>query len=536
MGKRMIGLFSSMILLFSLLIIRLYVLTQSDYLLTAANNQSSYTIEIARTRGGIYDCKLNRLTDTKKGNIISVLPSDQSIAAVAKYVTGTARHTILEQMKDRLPFAARTEEKIYSQDIENFSVAERYSEKPIAPHIIGYLDGEDNGVSGIEKAYNEFLYNAGEKTTATYIVDAQRAPLEQEPPQISGTTQPPEKGVVLTIDKEIQTIAEEAAHSAPDMQEGAIVVMDVQTGELKAVVSVPEFNPLDIPAALEDSRSPLFNRAFAGYSVGSTFKLSVAAAALERGITTDFAVNCVGGIEVDKRIFYCHDRGGHQWVTMKEAVEQSCNPYFIKLGQATKAENIIYMAQAMGFGSGAIFAPGMESQSGYLPKVSEIQNRQDLANLSFGQGTLLATPVQIAQMVSSIANGGNAVLPSLVKGLTYTGNTIESQPEYALNRIMSKYTANTLKNFMISVVEEGSGTPGKPETGGAGGKTASAQTGKMDENGEEIVHAWFAGFFPAEEPKYATVVLVEGGEFGGKIASPIFKRIADQVNKLEEQG
>lgn len=89
---------------------------------------------------------------------------------------------------------------------------------------------------------------------------------------------------------------------------------------------------------------------------------------------------------------------------------------------------------------------------------------------------------------------------------------------------------------MISVVEEGSGTPGKPESGGAGGKTASAQTGKMDENGEEIVHAWFAGFFPAEEPKYATVVLVEGGEFGGKIASPIFKRIADQVNKLEEQG
>lgn len=533
MGNRLIALFSTVILLFSLLIIRLFTLTQSDYLVSVAQNQSSYKVEITRTRGGIYDCNLNRLTDLEKNNVISILPSAESIEAVAKYVDGPERHTILDQMQERLPFKAKVEDKIYSPNIENFNTWERYSKQTLAPHIIGYLNGEGKGVSGIEKAYEEFLYNAGESVSATYIVDAQRAPLESELPQISGSGKAPEKGVVLTIDKDIQQIAENAAISATDMKQGAVIIMDVNTGELKALVSVPQYNPLDVSAALNDKQSPLFNRAFGGYSVGSTFKLAVAAAALEQGVSTDFSTDCVGGVDVDGRIFYCHNRAGHRFVTMKEAIEQSCNPYFIKLGQATGAGNILYMAQAMGFGTSAALADGMESQSGYLPRVSEIKNHQDLANLSFGQGSLSATPIQIAQMVSSIANGGSAVIPSLVKGLTYDGNTVESQPQYAKNSIMKERTANTIKDFMVSVVEDGSGTGGKPESGGAGGKTASAQTGKLDEDGNEIVHAWFAGFFPAEKPEYAVVILVEGGEFGGKIASPIFKRIADQINLLD---
>lgn len=536
MGNRVIALFSTMIVLFSLLIIRLYAITQSDYLVTAAQNQSSYTLKIARTRGAIYDRNLAPITGQRKQNLIAVLPSADSISAVAQTVTGPQRSAVLSQMEGKVPFTALLEEgqgKVYSADVENFTVTQRYPEEPFAPHILGYLDGEGHGVMGVEKAYDSFLRAAGEQTKVTYTVDGRGLPLENSSPVVHGSTRDPRQGVVLTLDREIQRIASQAARQ---IEEGAVVVMDVQTGQLRACVSAPEFSPYEVPAALEDQRSPLFNRAFAAYSVGSTYKLAVAAAALEQGISTQFSHNCLGGIEVDGRMFYCHNRGGHRQITMRKAIEQSCNPYFVALGQETGAENILYMSQAMGFGTATTFAPGMASQAGNLPLPQEVQNRQALANLSFGQGSLLATPVQIGAMVSSIANGGMAVTPSLVMGATQDGQTLEALPQYAENRIMSSSTARTLREFMVSVVEEGSGTPGKPEWGGAGGKTASAQTGKLAENGEEIVHAWFAGFFPAEEPRYAVVVLVEGGEFGGQIASPIFREIADQINLLEGRG
>lgn len=533
MEKRMIILYSAFIFAFSVLMLRVYVLTQSTDLTAAAASQSTYTVDVTKTRGAIYDSSLHRFTDNQHQIISVVSPGPESMMAIASNVTGHQRKAILEQMTNYLPFLCRLgEKKIYSQGIENFTVTTRYGEDALAPHILGYLDGSGQAVSGIEAAYDDFLQEAGQEVKVRYTVNGKQIPLPDSVPEIIGSSQPPKEGVVLTLDKDIQQLAQTIGEET--IESGAVVVMEVETGKIRACVSVPGFSPNDVAKVLNDKSSPLFNRAFAGYSVGSTFKLAVAAAALEQGLPTSIQANCVGGITVNGRMFYCHNRGGHGEITMKEAIEQSCNPYFVELGQKTGAANIIYMAQAMGFGSETEFAPGVVSSAGYLPAVEEITNDMDLANLSFGQGTLLATPVQIASMVSTIANGGYSVVPSLVEGVTYDGETVESiQPQYVQNRIMSQQTANTLRQFMINVVEEGSGTGGKPETGGAGGKTASAQTGHYDEDGEEIVHAWFAGFFPAQEPKYTIVVLVEGGELGGKIASPIFKSIADGINRME---
>ena len=175
----------------------------------------------------------------------------------------------------------------------------------------------------------------------------------------------------------------------------------------------------------------------------------------------------------------------------------------------------------------------MVTNKGSLPNKSTLITKSDIANLGFGQGELTATPIQIAKVVSTISNDGYLVSPRLIKGISdKEGKYIETEEKYhSQARVISKKTAQTLKDMMISVVENGSGKNAKPNNGGAGGKTASAQTGRyIDER--EIVHAWFSGFFPTLSPKYVIVILVEDGESGSNIAAPIFKKITDNITSL----
>lgn len=183
--------------------------------------------------------------------------------------------------------------------------------------------------------------------------------------------------------------------------------------------------------ALKDERKPLINRALMPYCVGSSFKLAVAAAALEQGIPPSFSVDCVGGTTVAGRIFYCHNHAGHRQTNLRRAIEQSCNPYFIKLGQKAGAQALLGMAQALGFGQETVLAEGITARQGTLPSLEELSSPHELANFSFGQGKLTATPVQVAAMVSAVANGGLAVSPKLVLGSTTDGSTLEPQQQTA---------------------------------------------------------------------------------------------------------
>lgn len=529
MEKRLFFLYMSLLFFAMLLILRVYYLAFSEDLTKAATQQSAYTVEVCETRGGIFDRKGRRLTEQEYSIYASVSPSVEAMEAVAEQVEGSQRTALLEQLREGKPFLCNLgQQRIFSEGIHCFSVYSRYGSHPLAPHILGYLNQEGKGVSGIESLFEKDLAAAGETVTVRYGVDIQQRPLEAVEAQINGSSEPVQAGAVLTLDRDIQRIAQTVGEQMLD--KGAIVVMDVNSGAVLASVSMPSFSPTEVADSLENPDSPLFNRAFAAYNVGSTFKLVVAAAALEQGISTEQTVICQGGTLVNGRMMYCHHRAGHGETDMARALEQSCNPYFIELGQELGGDSILTMAQWMGFGSASQWA-GYSTATGNLP--SSCDSSLALANLSFGQGELLATPLQIAAMISTIANGGYGVEPTLLIGWTEDG-TVPVIEEQAKRQILSQKTARTLQQFMIQVVEKGSGTNAQPLYGGAGGKTASAQTGRMDGQGEEIVHAWFAGFYPAQTPRYAIVVLAEGMESGGSFAAPLFRRICDNLWRMEQ--
>lgn len=533
---RVVWLFCGMLAVCTVLMLRLYRLSMDSSLLQAAQSQGSYTLEVTTTRGRIYDRSLLPLTDTEQSRVLAVLPTPEAGQACAEQIEGPQRRTALDSIAQGSPFLIDVGSggTVYSSDVENFIVSSRLphdTSEQLAIHLIGYLDGEGKGVTGLEQAYEEPLSAAGQQVSVRCQVDALGQPMNSEGMQVTGDSTPPQEGVVLTLDRRMQRVVQRVGQQ---IEQGAIVVMDVQTGELAACASFPQYDPYNLEEALTDPDKPLLNRALMSYNVGSSFKLAVAAAALEEGISPAFSVNCVGGITVAGRIFYCHNRAGHQETDLRRAIEQSCNPYFVKLGQAAGGEQILGMAKALGFGRSTELAPGLTAAAGTLPTESDLQNLHELANFSFGQGKLTATPVQIAAMVSAVANGGMAVTPKLVLGTTADGQTVDYQQQPAAVRVFSEQTAAILREDMIGVVEEGSAPLAKPKEGGAGGKTASAQTGQYDEEGEEIVHAWFSGFFPAQQPKYAVVILIEGGEFGGQVASPLFQQIADTYGPVGE--
>ena len=253
---------------------------------------------------------------------------------------------------------------------------------------------------------------------------------------------------------------------------------------------------------------------------------------MESGIPPEKTFECTGSIEIDGRIFKCHWEAGHGEINMEKALEISCNPYFINLALEIGGEKILETAKNLGFGTPSDFGENFSSAGGNLPSKEKLSAKTVLSSFAFGQGELLATPVQLAVLSSAIANGGKAVVPKIVLGTYDKDGNFEETPKYSQNPVMSKKTAEILKSMMINVVEKGSGTNAKPKERGAGGKTASAQTGQFDENGNEIIHAWFIGFYPSEKPEYAVAVFAEGMDSGGDFAAPVFKNICDGIDLL----
>ena len=201
------------------------------------------------------------------------------------------------------------------------------------------------------------------------------------------------------------------------------------------------------------------------------------------------------------------------------------------------------MAQKLGFGSETKLGQHYSSAAGILPDTSILTRPAELANLSFGQGRLMVTPIQIAGMTSAIARGGEYIEPYVVMGLTDEHMNIISQP-YSPERHMaiSRTTARTLCSCMRTAVLDGTAKAGASDKISSAAKTGTAETGIIKNGkkinqawyagffGKKINQAWYAGFFPYENPKYACVVLVENGTSGGVAAGPIFKEIAERIS------
>lgn len=403
-------------------------------------------------------------------------------------------------------------------------IKERFSEEITAPHIIGYT-GENGGVSGIELAYNDILRKPRSAVTLKYSVDAGGSLLEGE-----GITMLWRSsyytGVRTSLDAGIQRAAEAAM---ADVKKGAAVVMDISTGELCAVVSKPEFDPAHPELSLDSDDSPFINRAFSAYSVGSCFKLVTAGAALEYGISEEYSYNCDGSIKIRTNEFDCHRFGGHGLLDMRKAMVESCNPYFISLGQDIPAARLHDFASALGFGKASYLADGISTQSGYLPDTKELLVPEEKANFAFGQGKLTATPLQVTMMTAAIANGGQMPTPILIHGKTDEVHELAAAAApTSFTRVMKSSTAQKLKSFMVSTLYK-ENSAAVPEFVTGGGKTSTAQTWTYNEYGTENVNCWFTGFFPANEPQYAVTVMIEEGVSGNLTCGPVFKEIADSV-------
>lgn len=531
MGKRALAIYATLILMFTGMLCRMYTLSMGETLASAAHTQSAFLLDVDRTRGLIYDCQLRPLVGTREHTVAAVQPSPEAFTALTEAIQEDGERFQLDTQATK-PYTVTLENtEIYSRGIEMFDVVDRYAPEQLAPHIIGYLSPDrQNGVAGIELAYDSLLKQYDGSLQLRYMMDATGRTMTTTVPEILQENYKNPGGVVLTIDARFQRAAQNAMRH---IEKGAAVVMDVNTGDIKASVSMPAYDPDNLAASLKDPNSPFVNRAFSQYSVGSTFKLVTAAAALEAGYGPYVPHPCLGYEDVDGHIFYCGWRNGHGEIALEKAMEVSCNPFFINMGLNVGGKRIASLARELGFTRAAEFADDISTQSGTLPSEAELNNPADVANMSFGQGRLTATPIQIAQMMSAVANGGYAVTPRLIEGFTDDGEAIyEYAPAYTPSRAFSKRTSDILRETMVNNVINGSGKLAKPNYGLAGGKTGSAQTGVFVQEGTEqteIVHAWFAGYYPAQEPQYAIVVLVEGGNSGSDIAAPIFREIANEI-------
>lgn len=527
MEKRVVGLFCGFIAMCVVIIGRIIVIGYDENYVDVAQGHSSYNMTLAETRGKIYDRNGNVLAGGAYEYKAVIIPSAYTSAKLFNYMSADEIEKMKSALKGTFPFAVTVPDgQCESDGITVYRVPQRYSDRGIATHLVGYC-GNNGGETGIEKAYDEWLSEASGKISVTCRINASGRSLDGARQEITDTTSNSNRGVMLTVDSHIQNIAETSA--ARYMDCGAVVVMDVNSGEIRAMVSLPNYDRNNIAAVLNDENSPLVNRAISAYNAGSVFKPVVAAAALEAGFNPYEEYECTGTVQIGDITMGCINHKAHNTVTLREAISHSCNTYFINASSETGSEKILSMAQDLGFGSSTELAPEYKTASGVLPSLQSLESPAALANFSFGQGKLTVTPIQVASMFAAIARGGEYVEPSVVKGLTDENLNIISTPKKAASHTaMSGDTARILGECLREAVLNGTAKAGASDKVTSAAKTGTAETGII-KNGKAINQAWYAGYFPYEDPKYVCVVLAEGGTSGGSSAGPIFKEIAERI-------
>lgn len=526
MQKRIIGTAVMFAILFSVLYMRIYAIMSDEKYLEAGKNQSLWKLEAGRVDANIYDRNFLKLVNNNLCTYAAVNPTPEAIAEILPYVTD--KEEFYSQLVYGTPFICKVNSEAHqTDDITLFEIPQRYSENQLAEHITGYVrDGV--GVTGIESAYNEFLRENSYLYAVTYGIDGQGGVLEGIEKKITDNGEN-KAGVVLTIDKNIQAICELMEKK---ICKGAIVVMEVQTGDILGMASFPSYSADKLSEALENENSPLINRCLYSYNVGSIFKLVTSLASFEQGINEEFSYTCTGRTSAGGQVFMCHNHSGHGKLDMTQAMKESCNTYFIELSKKINTMTFHDVAERLGFGRASSLASGINSSGGNLPMAEELELPAEKANFSFGQGKLLATPLQVCSFTAAIANEGKLYNPRLVAGITKDGESIIREEKQKFTQVFSRDTAFRLQDLMIAAVNDNENSNARPSNVRAAGKTSTAQTGIYDEKGEEICHGWITGYFPLSQPKFAVTVLCEGGGYGNECAAPVFKEIACRITGI----
>jgi penicillin-binding protein 2 len=442
-----------------------------------------------------------------------------------------------------------------------------YPNGNLAGHVIGYTgkkgrtaDGfienheslwpETEGREGLEQTFNDMLTGQHGEYVLTFDKDGRKTSEKIATPPVPGYN------VVTTLDLHLQEMAEKALEAKA--KRGAIVIIDPNTGDILALASWPTFNPNSFVPSIstqkfqelqDDPNIPLLPRAYrSAYPPGSTFKVAVGLAALESGaVTPNDLYRCVPAIEVGNVTFHNWKKTDRGDLNFIQALTESCDTWFYQVGIKTGADPIIDWAQRLGFGA-KCGIPLRGEVEGRVPNdqyMKATHGRKllngDIANLSIGQGDLLATPLQMAQAMAIIANGGTFYQTRLVQQV----QTVDNQIATAFT-VREKKTLNAsplamaqLHTGLVEAVNGGAGTAHQAslESVEVAGKTGTAQWGPKN---KERTAAWFAGFVPADHPRYAFAALYEsevGSDVhGGTVAAPMIGKILRDIYKEPEKG
>jgi penicillin-binding protein 2 len=571
---------------FGLLFFRLWMLqvVQGAHYGYLAENNRIRLIRIPSTRGTIYDRKGNVLVSSRPSFDLSFVPEDSpnldaTISELARQLgmeknqiesqiteaEGTLSYIGIRLMRDlsweRL---ARIEARQLDLPGVNLFVFPRrsYPYGAFGAHLIGYIGeinkgelsrlkkddyrmGDEVGRSGIEKVWEAFL--RGQKGGQQVEVDAlgRRLRVLHEVEEVPGYN------LLLTLDRDLQKKATEVMEG----KEGSIVAIDVRDGSILAMVSSPSFDPNHFANGIspeewtrltEDKLHPLNNRTLQGqYPPGSTFKIIMAAAALEEGVIspgTRFYDS--GGLPFGNRVFRCWKKGGHGWMDLHQAIVQSCDVYFYQVGLKLGVDRIAHYARAFGLGKKTGIALEHEKE-GLVPDSQWKQKRLgqpwfpgETPSLAIGQGYLLATPLQMAMTMSAVANGGTIYRPWYLKSIeTHDGVPLQEYQRENLGHLpLRRSTLEILHKALGDAVGSGAGTGGRARIDGiqVAGKTGTAQVIQGQGHSYETRdHAWFIAFAPADKPEIAVAALIEHGGHGGAAAAPRVREILQEYFHLQ---
>ncbi len=564
---------------FSALAIGFWVLqvVQNDKYEEMAANNHQRTLALRAPRGVVFDRNGEVLVANRQSYSISIVREhtkdmNRTIALLAELIgmdEGQVREIVDRHRREPsyrpivvvadatyAQMAAVKARRFELPDVEVAQVPTRRYEADLAAHVFGYVtevseaqvaqdeslkSGDIVGQQGIERVYNSLLMGKdGAKRVTVNSVGREIDVLEKIPPAEGHR-------VKLTLDADVQRAMEDGFKAFGFR--GAAVALDPASGEVLAFTSLPAYDPNAFAAGIDratwaslnsDPYRPLIDRALTGiYSPGSTFKMTVAAAALEEGIITpDHTVYCGGSGVFYGRSFKCWKAGGHGRVDLRHAIEQSCNVYFYTIGNQVGIDRIHKWANLFGIGvKSGIDLPG--ERAGIMPSTEWKRQRTgerwypgETISVSIGQGQVSVTPMSMAVMMATLANGGTRVTPHLLKAIDDgTGWKPAPVPPPQSKVTMKPENLQAIRDGLWLVVNgAGTGARARIEGYDVAGKTGTAQVisnqgrsaaaGRTDRDLRD--HGWFVFFAPRDNPQIAGVVFAEHAEHGSS-AAPIAK-------------
>lgn len=518
-----------------------------DKLSSLAESLWSRKLPIGADRGEIYDRNGNvlatNLTTTSLVLIPNQISNKEEVARSLSDILGSDYEDMLAHVSKKTSIErVHPEGRQLSYDIASQIEALEYDgvylvkeSKRYYPygdtlsHVLGYVGIDNQGLSGLELAYDEYL--TGENGSINYFSDGKGNRLE-----LSEVYEEPQNGMnlQLTIDLDIQLAAERELDNIMSKytpEHALILAMDPDTGEVLAMASRPNFDSNNY----QDYDTETINRnlpIWMTYEPGSTFKIVTLASSIEEKTVNLFEDTFYdsGSVHVEGATIHCWKSGGHGAQTILNVVENSCNPGFVYLGQKLGKERLMSYIEKFGFGSKTGIDLNGES-SGILFSLDQM-GPVELATTSFGQG-ISVTPIQQVTAVSAAVNGGTLYKPYLVKEILEpeTNAVVKLNEPVSKAEVISAETSELVRFALESVVANGSGRNAYIENYRVGGKTGTAQ--KVQDghymDGNYILS--FIGFMPADDPEIVVYVAIDHPvgvvQYGGTVAAPVAKAILE---------